>query len=109
MPFTWMFALTGAVQGWALWGLWKAWESKAWPATEPMLYTGLLFAALAVPLVIYCTQNVDDLSRRARQLAVLAFALLFAALGAATAWSAGSRVAVTSRLAPGASSPISAG
>ena len=23
MPFTWMFALTGAVQGWALWGLWK--------------------------------------------------------------------------------------
>lgn len=89
MPFTWMFALTGAVQGWALWGLWKAWESKAWPATEPVLYTGLLFAALAVPLVIYCTQNVDDLSRRARQLAVLAFALLFAALGAATAWSAG--------------------
>lgn len=89
MPFTWMFALTGAVQGWALWGLWKSWESKAWPATEPILYTGLLFAALAVPLVIYCTQNVDDLPRRARQLAVLAFALLFAALGAATAWSAG--------------------
>lgn len=89
MPFTWMFALTGAVQGWVLWGLWKAWERKTWPGTEPLLYTGLLFAALAVPLVIYCTQNVEGLSQRARRLAVLVFGLLFAALGAATAWSAG--------------------
>ncbi len=89
MPFTWMFALTGAVQGWALWGLWKLFQSKTWPATEPLVYTGLLYVALAVPLVIYCTQNVEDLSRRVRQLAVLGFGLLFAALGAVTAWSAG--------------------
>lgn len=89
MPFTWMFALTGAVQGWALWGLWKLHQNKLWPATEPVLYTGLLYVALALPLLIYCTQQVEALSPRVRRLALLGFGLLFAALGAATAWSAG--------------------
>lgn len=89
MPFTWMFALTGAVQGWALWGLWKLHLAKAWPATDPVLSTGLLYVALALPLLVYCTQQVDDLSPRVRRLALLGFGLLFAALGAATAWSAG--------------------
>jgi hypothetical protein len=89
MPFTWIFALTGAVQGWALWGLWKLFESKTWPATEPLVYTGLLYVALAVPLLIYCTQQVDELSPKVRRVALLCFGLLFAALGAATAWSAG--------------------
>lgn len=89
MPFTWMFALTGAVQGWALWGLWKLHLAKVWPATDPVLSTGLLYVALALPLLVYCTQEVDDLSPRVRRLALLGFGLLFAALGAATAWSAG--------------------
>jgi hypothetical protein len=89
MPFTWMFALTGALQGWALWGLWKLHLAKTWPATEPVLYTGLLYVALALPLLIYCTQQVEDLSPRVRRVALLGFGLLFAALGAATAWSAG--------------------
>ncbi len=89
MPFTWMFALTGAVQGWALWGLWKLNLAKAWPATDPVFSTGLLYVALALPLLVYCTQDVEDLSPRVRRLALLGFGLLFAALGAATAWSAG--------------------
>lgn len=89
MPFTWMFALTGALQGWALWGLWKLHLSKTWPATEPVLYTGLLYVALGLPLLIYCTQQVEDLSPKVRRVALLCFGLLFAALGAATAWSAG--------------------
>ena len=89
MPFTWMFALTGALQGWALWGLWKLHLSKTWPATEPVLYTGLLYVALGLPLLVYCTQQVEDLSPKVRRVALLCFGLLFAALGAATAWSAG--------------------
>jgi hypothetical protein len=89
MPFTWMFALTGALQGWALWGLWKLHLSKAWPATEPVLYTGLLYVALGLPLLVYCTQQVEELSPKVRRVALLCFGLLFAALGAATAWSAG--------------------
>ena len=89
MPFTWMFALTGAVQGWALWGLWKLHLAKTWPATEPVLYTGLFYVALALPLLVYCTQQVEDLSPRVRRVALLCFGLLFALLGAATAWSAG--------------------
>lgn len=89
MPFTWMFALTGAVQGWALWGLWKLHLAKAWPATDPVLSTALFYVALALPLLVYCTQEVEDLSPRVRRWALLGFGLLFAALGAATAWSAG--------------------
>lgn len=89
MKFPLMLALTGTVQGWLLWWLWRAFEDKAWPATEPLLLTGLLYAALAVPLVIYFTQNVERLPRRARHVAVLLYALLYAALGAATAWVSG--------------------
>lgn len=89
MNFSVMLALTGTVQGWVLWWLWRAFEHKVWPATEPMLLTGLLYAALAVPLVFYCTQNVDGLPRTARRLAVALYALLYAALGAGTAWAAG--------------------
>lgn len=86
MSFAWMFALTGAVQGWVLWGLWRALEDKLWPATEPMLLTALLYATLAVPLVIYCTQHVERLPSRARWLAVALFGLLYGALGGYTAW-----------------------
>ena len=89
MQFPLMFALTGTVQGWVLWWLWRSFEHKLWPATEPMLLTGLLYAALAVPLVIYGTQNVEGLPRTARRVAVALYALLYAALGAGTAWAAG--------------------
>ena len=89
MQFPLMFALTGTVQGWVLWWLWRSFEDKAWPATEPMLLTGLLYAALAVPLVIYFTQNVEHLPRTARRAAVALYALLYAALGAGAAWAAG--------------------
>lgn len=89
MQFPLMFALTGTVQGWVLWWLWRSYEHKVWPATEPMLLTGLLYAALAVPLVIYCTQNVARLPAGVRRGAVVLYALLYGALGAYTAWGAG--------------------
>lgn len=89
MTFPVMFALTGTVQGGVLWWLWRSHELRQWPATEPMLLTALLYAALAVPLVIYITQNVDSLPKMARRVAVGVYAFLYAALGAYTAWAAG--------------------
>jgi hypothetical protein len=89
MPFSVGFALTGVVQGWVLWWLWNARELKIWPSTEPIMWTAAAYAGLAVPLVIYCTHGIGTLPARARQLAVALFGLLFAALGAYSAWAAG--------------------
>ena len=41
----------GLIQGIALFLLQKADESKAWPATQPMLYAPLLVCALMVPMI----------------------------------------------------------
>lgn len=84
-----MFALTGTVQGWVLWWLWNANELKSWPATEPLIQTGILYAAMAVPLVIYFTHNVERLPARVRRAAVALYLALYAALGTYTAWAAG--------------------
>lgn len=89
MRFPVLFALTGTVQGWVLWWLWHARELKQWPATEPLLLTAVLYAALAVPLVIYFTQNVERLPQVVRRIVVALYLLLYAALGAYTAWAAG--------------------
>lgn len=89
MQFPLVFALTGLVQGGVLWWLWRSLQSKVWPATEPLLLTGLMYAALVVPLVIYFTQNVERLPQTARRVAVVLYGLLFAALGSYTAWADG--------------------
>ena len=89
MRFPWMLALTGTLQGLLLWALWHADKHKQWPATQPMLQAALLYAALAVPLVIYFTQNVEHLSARVRRIAIGVYALAFAALGAYALWASG--------------------
>ena len=89
MSFSVGFALTGVVQGWVLWWLWNARQLKGWPFTEPVLWTAMVYAALCVPLVIYCTQGINTLPALVRQLAVSLFGVLFAALGGYAAWSAG--------------------
>jgi hypothetical protein len=89
MPFSVGFALTGVVQGWVLWWLWNARELKGWPSTEPVLWTALAYAALTVPLVIYCTHGISTLPAQVRRVAVVLFGALFAALGAYSAWAAG--------------------
>ncbi len=89
MSFSVGFALTGVVQGWVLWWLWNARELKVWPSTEPIMWTAAAYAALTVPLVIYCTYGINTLPTRVRQLAVTLFGVLFAALGAYSAWAAG--------------------
>lgn len=89
MKFPVMFALTGTVQGWVLWWLWRASEHRQWPATEPIIQMALLYAALAAPLVIYFTQNIERLPAWVRRAAVGVYLVLYAALGAYTAWAAG--------------------
>lgn len=89
MQFPVMFALTGTVQGWVLWWLWRSNELKTWPATEPFIQMALLYAAMAVPLVIYFTQNIERLPAWVRRAAVVVYLVLYAALGAYTAWAAG--------------------
>jgi len=89
MKFPVLFGLTGAVQGWVLWWLWRANEMKQWPATEPIMQTALLYAAMAVPLVIYFTQNVERLPGWVRRATVAVYLVLYGALGAYTAWAAG--------------------
>ena len=88
MNFPAMFALTGAVQGGVLWWLWRAQAQTTWPATEPMIQIAMLYAALAVPLAIYFTQNIERLPVWARRAAVALYLVLYAALGAYTAWAA---------------------
>jgi hypothetical protein len=81
-----LLLLVGTAQGWALWGLWNARELKAWPATDALAERTLFYVALAVPLALYLTQNVAALTRRRRLLMVAALGILFALLGACSAW-----------------------
>jgi len=77
-----MFALTGAAQGVLLWWLWHV---RLVGAETPAL-TALLYATLAVPLVIYCTQDIERLPARVRRAAVVGYLVAYALLGAYTAW-----------------------
>ncbi|NQE65173.1 DUF4153 domain-containing protein [Caulobacter sp. RHG1] len=64
----------GLAQGIAMFLLQKADESKAWPATQPMLYAPLLICALMVPMI-----PLAALSAMRRQ-ALIAWSLIAAAL-----------------------------
>jgi len=98
MKFPVVFALTGTVQGWVLWWLWHAQQVKLWPATQPMAMTAAVYATMAVPLVIYFTQGVDRLPAWVRRVAVAAYLVVYAALGAYAAWgSSGLNQAVAAR------------
>lgn len=90
MKFKHWFAVTGAVQGWALWGLLKSAEQGVWPATQPMAYAALMFFAIAVPMAVYWTQDIEGLSPRIRGVVVAVVGLLYGSLGGSNAWVAGS-------------------
>ena len=89
LRFPWVFAVTGAVQGWILWWLWHALGTGQWPATQPMAMWTILYATLAVPVAIYGTQDVEGLPRRVRWLAVLGYLGVYAGLGAYASWTSG--------------------
>lgn len=89
MQFSRLFALAGLIQGWLLWWLWQSVELQAWPAGQPLVHGGLLFAVVATPLVVYWTEAIDGMGTRFRALAITACALLFGALGSYTAWASG--------------------
>ncbi len=82
-------ALLGAGQGLVLWWLWSAFSAKSWPATEPVLSWAILYATVAGPIAIYFTQGVDHFPSRIRAISVATYFLLFAGLGAYSAWVAG--------------------
>jgi len=92
LRFPFVFALTGAVQGWVLWWLWHAQSAGQWPTAQPMVQSALWYAALATPVAIYATQGVDGLTRRVRWLAVLGYLVVYAGLGAYTSWAFGRSV-----------------
>jgi len=66
----------GLIQGIALFLLQKADESKAWPATAPMLYAPLLVCALMVPLLPLAALSAM------RRMALIAWTAIAAALAA---------------------------
>ncbi|MDW5441657.1 hypothetical protein [Polaromonas sp. SM01] len=79
----------GVIQGLIFWWLWHALKLGHWPATEPLAYTALLYAAFAVPLVIYCLQGIARFPAWLRRAAALAYLVVYAALGAYAAWASG--------------------
>jgi drug/metabolite transporter (DMT)-like permease len=78
--------LIGAVQGWALYGLWKAHELKVWPASDLVSERVLLYLSLALPLAWYLTENIASLGKRRRVWILVCIGVLFALLGAYSAW-----------------------
>jgi hypothetical protein len=85
-PLTSLFALTGTMQGFVLWWLWHADKFHQWPASQPMAFAAMLYAAIAVPLAVYWTQGVEGFSRRLRVAAVAMYGAGYAALGAYSTW-----------------------
>jgi hypothetical protein len=79
----------GATQGLFFWLLWRAQKLDQWPFTHAITYSAILYAAFAVPLVIYCTQGIDRLPAWIRRVAVATYLVLFSALGAYSAWAVG--------------------
>ena len=88
VQLTSLFALTGTLQGFVLWWLWHADKFHQWPASQPMVFAALLYAAIAAPLAVYWTQAVEGLCGRRRRVAVAVYALGYAGLGAYSAWAA---------------------
>lgn len=88
MNLTRLFALIGTLQGFVLWWLWHADKLHQWPASQPMAFAALLYAAVAAPLAMYWTQGIEGFCRRRRGVAVAVYALGYGALGAYSAWAA---------------------
>jgi len=89
----------GLVQGIALFLLQKADESKAWPATQPMLYAPLLVCALMVPMIPLAALSAM------RRTALIAWTAVAAALAAILAVHAAWTGAEPGRLGAGPLSP----
>ena len=89
----------GLAQGIALFLLQKADESKAWPATAPMLYAPLLVCALMVPLIPLAALSAM------RRTALIAWTALAAAVTAILAVHAAWTGAEPERLGAGPLSP----
>ncbi|MET3663838.1 DUF4153 domain-containing protein [Caulobacter sp. 1776] len=89
----------GLIQGIVLFLLQKADESKAWPATQPMLYAPLLVCALMVPLIPLAALSAM------RRTSLIAWSLIAAALAAILAVHAAWTGAAPERLGAGPLSP----
>jgi Domain of unknown function (DUF4153) len=89
MLLRFMMLWAGATQGLVFWWLWHTQKLDQWPFTQPITFTAILYAAFAVPLVIYLTQGIERLPASIRRVAVVAYLVLFAALGAYAAWATG--------------------
>ncbi|KQV55352.1 MULTISPECIES: DUF4153 domain-containing protein [unclassified Caulobacter] len=89
----------GLIQGIALFLLQKADESKAWPATQPMLYAPLLVCALMVPLIPLAALSAM------RRTSLIAWSLVAAVLAAILAVHAAWTGAAPDRLGAGPLSP----
>ena len=74
----------GLLQGVLLYLLYRAETSRAWPATEPLLFVPLVMIALFVPVLV--VSGLGHVERRRLLLWAGAAALLLAALGAYDAW-----------------------
>lgn len=86
MQLTRLFAFTGAVQGLVLWWLWHADKFHHWPASDPVAFAGLLYAAIAMPLALYWTEDIEGFSTRVRRVTVAGYLVVYALLGAYSAW-----------------------
>jgi hypothetical protein len=89
----------GLAQGIAMFLLQKADESKAWPATQPMLYAPLLVCALMVPMIPLAALSAM------RRRALIAWSLIAAALAAILAVHAAWTGAAPERYGAGPLSP----
>ncbi|WP_454713775.1 DUF4153 domain-containing protein [Caulobacter segnis] len=89
----------GLAQGIALFLLQKADESKAWPATQPLLYAPLLVCALMVPMIPLAALSAM------RRPALIAWSLIAAALATILAVHAAWTGAGPDRLGAGPLSP----
>jgi len=78
--------LIGLIQGLVLLAIYYASMEGGWLRTQPPLLLGLLYAAVAVPLGWYLTEDIQGLSPRRRVIGVLSLSLLLALLGACEGW-----------------------
>jgi hypothetical protein len=85
LPLVSRFTAVGALQGLALWWLMGD-LGRSGLHSLPELQLGLLYAVLAGPLALFCTQDVQGLPGRVRLVAVLLYVLVFAGMGGYAAW-----------------------
>lgn len=91
------FIVAGTLQGLGLWWLWHAKDNEIWPSTDPIVFFGLLWPMLAVPLALYWTEAIRGLSQKNRIRILIGVAVLYGGLGAFEAWSSGMNLSHPSR------------